>query len=117
MGEISQMNATQKDIVLVHFPFSDRNEQKVRPALIVSNDAFNKQSTEYIMIPITSVIKSMPYSVIIKQENLSSGKLIVESRIRFDKFFTLDKRIIRFKIGTLNNYTFVKVRKEILNLL
>ncbi|MFH1210139.1 MAG: type II toxin-antitoxin system PemK/MazF family toxin [archaeon] len=111
------MNVQQKDIVLLPYPFSDLEGTKVRPALIVSNDLFNKKSSDCIMVPLTTVIKDEPYSLIINQEDLGSGKLLKSSRIRADKIFTVEKNLIVMKIGVINNNTFDKVKSEILKTL
>ena len=111
------MNVQQKDLVLLPYPFSDLEGTKVRPALIVSNDLFNKKSFDCIMVPLTTVIKDEPYSIIINQEDLSSGKLLKSSRIRADKIFTVEKNLIVMKIGVINNNTFDKIKSEILKTL
>ena len=66
------MQINQKELVLLPYPFSDLERTKVRPALVVSNNSFNKKSEDCVMVPLTSVLKEEPYSVIIQQENLSS---------------------------------------------
>ena len=53
------------------------------------------------MVPLTTIIKNEPYSIIIEQENLSSGRLLKTSRIRTDKIFAVKKDLIRMKIGIL----------------
>lgn len=106
------MNVFQKEIVLIPYPFSNLEDKKVRPALIVSNNIFNKKSEDCILVPLTSVIRNEPYSIIINQENLSSGKLIRRSRIKVDKIFSIEKEKIVFKIGILNDQIFNKVKKE-----
>ncbi len=110
------MQTNQKEIVLLSYPFSNLEGNRVRPALIVSNNSLNKKSKDCIMVPLTTVIKNEPYSIIIKQENLSSGKLLKKSRIRTDKIFSVEKNLIMMKIGILNNNTFEKVKKEIFNM-
>ena len=103
----------QKEIILLPYPFSDLGGKKVRPALVVSNNAFNKKSSDCIMVPLTSVIKDEPYSVVINQEDLSSGKLIKTSRIRADKIFSVEKSLVRKKIGIIKDNAFEKVKSEI----
>ena len=46
------MNVFQKELILLPYPFSNLEGNKVRPALVVSNDSFNKKGdgTELIMI-------------------------------------------------------------------
>ena len=107
------MNINQKEVVLLPYPFSNLEGIKVRPGLVVSNNQFNRKSDDCIMVPLTTVIKNEPYSIIIDSENLSSGKLIKQSRIRTDKIFSIEKSLIRMKIGTLNDNSFDKVNKEI----
>src|SRR3989344_8199848 len=108
------MEIKQKDVVLLPYPFTDLKGKKVRPALIVSNDIVNNKSKDCIMLPLTSVIKDEPYSIVINQDDLSSGQLIKSSRIKVDKIFTVEKRLIVMKIGTLRDNTFEKVKAELL---
>ena len=107
------MQINQKELVLLPYPFSDLERTKVRPALVVSNNSFNKKSEDCVMVPLTSVLKEEPYSVIIQQENLSSGKLLKPSRIRVDKIFCVEKKLVSMKIGKLGEGSFSKVKKEI----
>ncbi|MBI2660426.1 type II toxin-antitoxin system PemK/MazF family toxin [Candidatus Woesearchaeota archaeon] len=102
----------QKDIVLLPYPFTDLERTKVRPALVVSNDFLNKKSNDSIMLPLTTVIRDETYSILINEEDLSSGKLIKPSCIKIDKVFTVEKRLIVMRIGTLSNATFEKVKSE-----
>ena len=87
------MDAKQKEIVLLPYPFSDLEGTKVRPAIIVSNDSFNNKSADCIMVPLTTVIKDEPYSIVINQQDLTSGKLLKPSRIRADKIFAAEKKL------------------------
>jgi len=107
------MKVNQRDIVLLPFPFSDLKREKVRPALVISNNTFNKKSDDCIMIPLTTVIKNEHYSIIINQKDLSSGKLLKSSRIRVDKIFSIDKNIISMKIGVIKESILEKIKSEI----
>jgi len=106
------MQVNQKELILLPYPFSNLEGTKVRPALVVSNNSFNKKSDDCIMVPLTSVIKDEPYSVTIEQENLSAGKLLKPSRIRADKIFCVEKNLITMKIGKINENSFEKVKQE-----
>lgn len=107
------MNVSQKEIVLLPFPFSDLKSDKVRPAVVVSNDSFNSKSDDCVMVPLTSVLKTAPYSILIDQKNLSSGKLIKPSRIRADKIFSVEKDLAIMRIGSIDDQTFEDIKKEI----
>ena len=107
------MQVNQKEVVLLPYPFSNLEGTKVRPALVVSNNQFNKKSDDCVMAPLTTIIKDEPYSVVIEQENMSSGKLLKPSRIRADKIFCVEKNLVTMKIGKLKDNSFEKVREEI----
>ena len=105
--------ARQKEIILLPYPFTDLKRSKVRPALIVSNDFYNKRSYDCILVPLTTVLKKEPYSVIIGQENLKSGNLLKKSRIKVDKVFSVEKELILLKIGVIDEKTFRKVKTKL----
>lgn len=110
------MNVNQKEIVLLPYPFSNLEGSKVRPAIVVSNDIFNKKSADCIMIPLTTVIKEEPYSIILNQEDLSSGKLLKTSRARTDKIFAVEKNLVIMKIGVINDKIFEKIKFDIIKI-
>jgi mRNA interferase MazF len=107
------MNVKQKEIVLIAYPFSNLEGKKVRPALIVSNNDFNKTSQDCVAVPLTTVLKQEPYSITIETKHLSAGKLVQISRIRTDKIFCIEKKLIRLKIAKLNDVTFNQVLSDI----
>lgn len=107
------MKINQKEIVLLSYPFSNFEGMKVRPALVVSNESFNKKSADCIMVPLTTVIKEEPYSVIIDNKDMDSGELIKQSRVRADKIFSVEKNLVTMKIGVVKNKTFEKIKTEI----
>lgn len=107
------MHINQKELVLLPFPFSDLEGTKVRPAIVVSNESFNKRSADCIMVPLTTVIKDEPYSVTIDNKDMAAGKLLKPSRVRADKIFAVEKKLITMKIGTINDKTFDKIKTEI----
>ena len=104
----------QKELVLLPYPFSDQGGSKVRPAIIVSNDNFNKRCEDCVMVPLTTLIKDEPFSLIVNQDSLESGKLLKQSRVRIDKLFTIKKSLIMMKIGKINEKTLDKIKFEII---
>lgn len=110
------MRINQKEVVLLPYPFSNFEGMKVRPALVASNEFFNKKSADCIMVPLTTVIKDEPYSIIIDNKDMDSGELVKPSRVRADKIFSVEKNLVIMKIGTINNKTFEKIKAEILKM-
>ena len=108
------MTFQQKELVLLPYPFSDQGGSKVRPAIIISNDNFNRRCEDCVLVPLTTIIKNEPYSLVLNQDNLESGKLLKQSRIRIDKIFTIKKSLIMMKIGKINHDMLVKIKSEVI---
>ena len=111
------MNISQREIVLLPYPFSNLEGTKVRPAVVISNNNFNKMSDDCVMVPLTTVIKNEPYSILVDQENLTSGKLLRSSRIRVDKVFAVEKKLVIMKIGIIDKETFGKIKFEFIKII
>ena len=69
------MKFEQGEIILISYPFSNLENKKIRPAIVVSNNYLNQNSYDCILIPVTSVIKDESYSILIEQKDLFSKKL------------------------------------------
>jgi mRNA interferase MazF len=108
------MNINQKDLVLLPYPFSNLREMKVRPAIVVSNNNFNKRCSDCIAVPLTSVIKDEPFSIFLNQNDLSNGRLIKPSRIRVDKIFSVEKKVVQMKIGSVSDAFFDKLKSQLI---
>lgn len=113
MEQIQKTKIMQKDIVILPFPFTDIDGYKVRPAVVVSNEYFNKTRADRIMVPLTSVIKEDNFSIAISQKDLSDGELLTQSRARADRLFCIDKERIITKIGSIGNKPFEEIKAKI----
>ena len=81
------LKVKQGDIVLIRFPFSDLSGAKVRPALVISNNKYNKEKLNCVVLAMTSNLSKSDYKVIVESKDLASGSLPVKSAIRVDKPF------------------------------
>ena len=108
------MNLHQRDLVLLPVPFSNQTLQKVRPAIVISNNEINSTTEDVMLIPLTSVLKDAPYSVLLTIESLIEGKLPVASRARADKVFTAHKSLIQRKLGVVKLEIFEAIRQEVI---
>ena len=105
---MSDLKLEPFDVVVVPFPFTDRDASKRRPALVLSSSAFNQKAAHSVLAMITSAGQSSwPGDHLIK--DLDSAGLPGECVIRL-KLFTLDHRLVIRKAGTLGTADQKKLR-------
>ena len=111
------MKVKQQDIVLIKLPFSDLSGAKVRPALVVSNNQYNQEKLNCVVLAMTSNLAKSEYKVIIESNNLDSGSLPVKSAVRVDKPFSiLQSKILKIQ-AKIKVAQFKAVEKAILKLI
>jgi mRNA interferase MazF len=94
----SVLKVKQRDIVLINFPFSDLTGAKVRPALVISNDAYNLANLDVVVLAMTSNLSMHSYKVMIENLGLESGRLPARSAIRVDKpFSVLQSKVLKIQ--------------------
>lgn len=108
---------SQRDLVLLSFPFSDFKSSKVRPVVVVSNDSYNIKSRDVIVVPVTTSLTLKEYSVLLTNADLESGKLIKDSKIKADRILSISKNLIRMKIGKVKKEILEKIKNELLKLI
>lgn len=96
----------QKDIVLMPFPYSDLTNSKLRPALIISNGKLNKTEDRICVL-----ITSMPTKsgILIDKSSFDSAKLPFKSWVKPHRIFTINERIIRRRLCSINETFYEKV--------
>lgn len=99
-----------RQIILLNFPFSDLKISKVRPAIIISNDKYNKKSRDVVVVPLTSNLTKTDYDIIITNQNLEEGNLIVDSRAKINRIFSVEQKMIKMNIGKINKKTFSDIK-------
>ena len=85
----------QKDIVLIQFPFSNFSSGKVRPALVISNNEYNKICNDIVVCAVTTQISDVEYKIIIDNKDLTNGYLPRKSCIRIDKPYSVLKNKVK----------------------
>jgi mRNA interferase MazF len=90
------------EVVVVPFPFTDREKSKNRPALILSSELFNAKNGKSIMAMITSNTGKELWPNDIEIKELKPTGLLESSLIRF-KIFTIDHVLFRARIGVLHD--------------
>ncbi|MBI2144464.1 type II toxin-antitoxin system PemK/MazF family toxin [Candidatus Woesearchaeota archaeon] len=107
----------QQDILWVRYPFSDLGGQKVRPAIVISNNWYNQRSNDLIVCAVTSNLNIRTPSIVIEQSNLTKGELPIKSKVRADKIMQLDKSLVIKPFARINDTTFDALTEEILKLI
>lgn len=97
----SKQSFNQREIVIVSYPYSDYKGIKTRPAIIISNNVFNRSYQDIVLVPLTSIIRSEEISVILNSDDLSSGKLLRTSVARIDKLASIHKKRIKVIVGKI----------------
>ena len=86
-------------VVVVPFPFVERRGAKHRPALVLSNEPFNRAGHSVLSMVTTKAHHPWPGDVPIV--DLGSAGLKVACIVRL-KVFTLDNRLILRRVGELS---------------
>ena len=108
----------QRDIVLVPFPFSDLSSQKVRPVLILSNDAYSQQSADVMVCGLTTNLRPAPYSVIVNVTDVEQPDTLKhKSKIKADAIASLEQSLLIKRIACLKPSVFKQVVAQIEDLI
>ena len=87
------------EIVVLEFPFSNMMQVKRRPSLVIKVP----KGDDIIVCQITGKSYEKSVEIPIKKEDFYKGNLKVESYIRLDKIFSIEKSLIKYKIGSLKS--------------
>ena len=98
------------DVVVVPFPFTDREAERRRPALVVSSSAFNAAHDQSILAMITSAGEDWLSDVAIR--DWREAGLGVPCKVRL-KLFTLDDALVLRKAGALSDRDAEAVRSAL----
>ncbi len=110
------MNYKVFDVVVVPFPFTDRDTDKKRPAMVLSDaGTFNNLSESCVLAMITS-LKNPDWPLDTPIGNIRKAGLPAPSKVRM-KLFTLDSRLIIKKIGGLSAKDQLAVKTNLLKLM
>ena len=97
------------NIIIIEFPYSDLIHFKRRPALIIKVP----KGEEVIVCQITKGSYEKSVEIPIKKEDFQKGNLKVDSYLRIDKIFSIEKSLIKYKIGSLKQEKFNEILDKI----
>lgn len=96
------------DIVVVPFPFTDRDTIKRRPALVMSSRQYSEESDHVIAAMITTTRLRWPSDVELLDAEASG--LVAGSRLRFT-IFTLPRDLIVRLLGRTSDRDMERIRR------
>ena len=101
------------DIITIDFPYSNLRETKRRPVLVLKVP----KGEDIIVLQITSFSQEKLVEIQVKKEDFKEGNLRKDSFIRIDKIASVDKSLIKYKIGSLKPGKFKEIADRIISFL
>ncbi len=98
------------DVVLVPFPFTDLSASRVRPAVVVSSEDYNVQSSDLIVAMVTSRPQTGPSDY--RLQDWQEAGLMYPSWVRA-KLATLEQRLIQFSPGRVSDRDVIAVEMRL----
>jgi mRNA interferase MazF len=101
------------DIIVVEFPYSDLQNWKRRPVLIIKVP----KGEDVLACQITSESYEKSVEVKIMKEDFIEGLLKKDSYVRVDKISSIEKSLIKYKICSLKKEKFLVIQNKIIDFL
>ena len=102
---------SQGDIILVPVPFTDLSSSKRRPVIVISNDEYNRRTSDVVVVAMTSNPELGPYTFSISSADLTQGVLNRPGQVRVDKIYTLSQSIVAKTFGRVNSDVLDRIRR------
>ena len=97
------------EVVVLPFPQTNLQSGKRRPALVVANLV----GDDLILCQITSRARSDGYSVPLAAADFARGRLEVDSFIRSNRLFTVEKSVILYAAGKITDAKLQEAKAKI----
>jgi mRNA interferase MazF len=107
---------SQRDIILLEFPFSNLKQTKIRPVIVLSNSKYNSRSEDIVVVPLTTNLTRDEHDVLITNEQLEKGHLITDSKVKIDRIFSVHRKLVTLKIGKISKQTHSSIIKILFDL-
>jgi len=96
-------------VVIVHFPFSDLNQSKLRPAVVLAEAGRG----DWLLSQITSKSYGDPRAIQLVTDDFGQGSLRATSYARPGKLFTANASLVAGQIGELHPKSFFVIRDAV----
>jgi mRNA interferase MazF len=85
-------------------------------SLVISNDQYNRKTSDIVVVAMTSNPQVTEYSLSITSSDLVEGALNRPGKIRVDKIYTLSQTIVAKTFGQVDDRTLNRIRRRLVNL-
>ena len=106
------VNYEKGEVVIFQFPFSDTDEVKKRPSLVVAK----LKGDHVILSQITSQPRPDPDLIDLKLKDFQSGSISRDSFVRPSVLFTIHKSRIDYKAGKLKPEKIKEVERKLVEI-
>jgi mRNA interferase MazF len=93
------------EVVVIEFPYSHLKESKRRPILILKVP----KGDDIIVLQITGSSYEKSVEIPLKKDDFKQGNLKRDSYIRIDKIASIERSLIKYKIGSLKQEKFNQI--------
>jgi mRNA interferase MazF len=100
------------DIVLVPFPFTNQSTSKQRPAVVVSNAAYNQAKPDVVLMAVTSQLRATAALGEVWLGQWQQAGLLKPSAVK-PVFTTLEQRLVVRRLGMLAAVDQIALRQAI----
>ncbi len=97
------------DVVVLPFPQTNLQTGKRRPALVVAD----LPGDDLILCQITSQVRSDGFSISLTQADFQSGRLALDSYIKAQRLFTVEKNVILYTVGQVTPLKLQEVKGKL----
>lgn len=97
------------DVLVIEYPYSDLKTYKKRPVLIIKVP----KGDDIIVVQITSSSYEKSVEIPLSNNDFKQGNLNRESFIRIDKISSIERSLIKYKLGSLKQEKFNNILDKI----
>lgn len=101
----------QGDLVVIYSPYSDRTGRKTRPAIVISNERYNKILQDFICVPTTTELRDYEHIFRLYLDDIDSGNFHEISDVRVDKIISMDQKLIIKRVGRVKYYIVDRIKE------
>jgi mRNA interferase MazF len=101
------------EVVVIEFPYSHLKDSKRRPILVLKVP----KGEDIIVLQITGSSYEKSVEIPLKKDDFKQGNLKRDSYLRIDKIASIERSLIKYKIGSLKQEKFNQILDNVCSFL